>query len=61
VNSFDRSGRVYQAMVLRGFEGRFVSVARFQARPGDLLFALAWTAATAGLMAMDLFPEIFHA
>lgn len=61
VNSFDRSGRVYQAMVLRGFEGRFVSVTRFQARPGDLLFALAWTAATAGLVAMDLFPEIFHA
>jgi cobalt/nickel transport system permease protein len=61
VNSFDRSGRVYQAMILRGFEGRFVSVTRFQARPRDLLFALAWTAATAGLMAMDLFPEIFHA
>ena len=61
VNSFDRSGRVYQAMVLRGFEGRFVSVTRFLARPKDLLFAVAWTAATAGLAAMDLFPEIFHA
>ena len=61
VNSFDRSGRVYQAMVLRGFEGRFASVTRFRARPKDLLFALAWTAATAGLMALDLFPEIFHA
>jgi len=57
VNSFDRSGRVYQAMILRGFEGRFVSVVRFQARTRDALFALLWITAMVGLMLMDFFPE----
>ncbi len=59
VNSFDRSGRVYQAMVLRGFEGRFVSVVRFRAQRQDALFAALWLTATTGLMLMDLFPEAF--
>lgn len=57
VNSFDRSGRVYQAMVLRGFQGSFVSVARFKARTRDALFAFLWLTAMACLMVMDLFPE----
>jgi cobalt/nickel transport system permease protein len=57
VNSFDRSGRVYQAMILRGFEGRFVSVARFRAGRGDALFALLWLAATTTFVLMDLYPE----
>lgn len=59
VNSFDRSGRVYQAMLLRGFEGRFASVVRFRARRQDALFAALWLAATALLVLMDLFPEAF--
>lgn len=58
VNSFDRSSRVYQAMVLRGFQGRFVSVVRFRAHPKDAVFALLWLAATAGIVLMDFFPEI---
>ena len=58
VNSFDRSSRVYQAMVLRGFQGRFVSVVRFKARRRDALFAFLWLTATAGLVLMDFFPEI---
>lgn len=58
VNSFDRSSRVYQAMVLRGFQGRFVSVVRFRARLKDAIFALLWLAATAGIVLMDFFPEI---
>ena len=57
VNSFDRSGRVYQAMVLRGFQGRFISVVRFKARATDALFAALWLTATATLVFMDLFPE----
>ena len=57
VGSFDRSGRVYQAMVLRGFSGRFASVVRFRARTRDALFALFWLAATAALTVMDLYPE----
>lgn len=58
VNSFDRSSRVYQAMILRGFQGRFVSVVRFRARLKDAIFALLWLAATAGIVFMDFFPEI---
>ncbi|SFJ00745.1 cobalt/nickel transport system permease protein [Desulfomicrobium apsheronum] len=58
VNSFDRSSRVYQAMVLRGFQGRFVSVVRFRARPRDAIFAFLWMAATVGIVLMDFFPEI---
>ena len=61
VNSFDRSGRVYQAMVLRGFAGRFASVARFRAGPGDALFILFWLAATTGFVLMDLYPETLGA
>ena len=57
VNSFDRSGRVYQAMVLRGFQGSFVSVAHFKARTLDALFAFVWLMAMIALMLMDLFPE----
>jgi cobalt/nickel transport system permease protein len=57
VNSFDRSGRVYQAMVLRGFQGRFVSVVRFKAGPRDAIFAFLWIMAAACLTLMDLFPE----
>lgn len=57
VNSFDRSGRVYEAMVLRGFQGRFVSVVRFKARPKDALFALLWLTATTGFVLMDFFLE----
>ena len=58
VNSFDRSGRVYQAMILRGFSGRFASVVRFRARARDAVFALLWLAATAALTVMDLYPEV---
>ena len=60
VNSFDRSSRVYQAMILRGFQGRFASVVRFQAGRRDLLFTLVWMTATACLVLMDLFPEMLR-
>ena len=33
VHSFDRSVRVYEAMILRGFSGRFQSVTAFRAHP----------------------------
>lgn len=59
VKSFDRSGRVYQAMVLRGFSGRFASVAHFRATPRDALFTIFWLAAAAALTVMDLYPEAF--
>ena len=60
VNSFDRSGRVYQAMILRGFQGRFASVVRFRTQARDALFAFMWMTATACIVLMDLFPEMLR-
>lgn len=57
VNSHDRSGRVYQAMLLRGFAGQFFSVRRFKATRQDMTVALGWTALVAVLMILDFFPE----
>lgn len=60
VNSFDRSGRVYQAMILRGFQGRFASVVQFRTQARDALFAFMWMTATACIVLMDLFPEMLR-
>jgi len=40
VKSYDRSQRVYQAMLLRGFTGIFPSLDRFQARRKDWIFLI---------------------
>lgn len=40
VRAYDRSRRVYQAMVLRGFAGRFVSLDGFAADRGDVVFLI---------------------
>jgi cobalt/nickel transport system permease protein len=44
-------------MILRGFQGRFASVARFRTGPGGILFAVFWLAAITGFVLMDLYPE----
>ncbi len=52
VKSYDRSQRVYQAMLLRGFTGTFPCLDRLAAGPGDMVFLAAtvlWAAAAAGL------------
>lgn len=48
VRSYDRSQRVYQAMLLRGFNGVFPCLNRFQAGRRDVLFLVA-ALAVAGL------------
>lgn len=53
VRSFDRSQRVYQAMLLRGFHGSFPSLDRFAARRGDALFLTVSLAVTAGAGALE--------
>lgn len=53
VNSFDRSSRVYQAMILRGFDGRFRSVVRFRAGYADGVCALCGAGVLAGLIYLD--------
>jgi len=53
VKSFDRSQRVYQAMLLRGFTGTFPSLARFSPGPGDVAFVLAMVAVLGGALGLD--------
>lgn len=50
VRAYERSLRVREAMLLRGFEGRFRSVAAFRARPVDALFALGLLLCLAGII-----------
>ena len=57
VHSFDRSVRVYEAMILRGFSGRFQSVAVFQATARDWAFVVILFASAAGLVVLDCYLE----
>lgn len=54
VRSWDRSERVYKAMLSRGFTGRFHSLAEFHAGPGDRVFLALALVCGAGLVAVDL-------
>lgn len=57
VRSFDRSTRVYEAMILRGFSGRFQSVTTFRATFRDAAFAAAVLGCLVCLMAGDVYME----
>ena len=60
VQSFDRSVRVYEAMLLRGFSGRFRSVTGFRATLRDGLFAALTLAGLAAVILCDVYPELIH-
>lgn len=60
VNSFDRAGRVYQAMLLRGFCERFTSVRQFTWKRLDGVMATVWLGVVMALVATDLFGEWWH-
>jgi len=53
VRSFNRSQRVYQAMLLRGFHGEFPSLDRFAARRGDMVFLSLCLVVSAAAGALD--------
>jgi cobalt/nickel transport system permease protein len=55
VKSHHRATRVYEAMVLRGFTGRFHSLHASAPRPVDMLWLAALAAAAAGLTAMEIY------
>lgn len=56
VKSFDRSRRVYEAMVLRGFSGRFRSLTHFAARRDDVAFLCCSLAVALAAGALDILP-----
>jgi len=55
VRSLERAERVYQAMLCRGFEGRFYSLAERALRPADRFAALIASVAAVGLLIWDKF------
>ena len=55
VRSFDRTQRVYEAMLCRGYDGAFPTYHNFEARPVDWLKGAFFLAIGIGLLAVDIF------
>ncbi len=55
VRGYDRSRRVYEAMILRGFNGSFHTLRRFAASPRDRLFLAAMVAALAIMAVIEAY------
>lgn len=53
VRSYERSLRVREAMLLRGFSGQFHSVSMFRVRPPDILFAVFVLLCLVGIVAVE--------
>jgi cobalt/nickel transport system permease protein len=58
LNSYERAQRVYQAMLLRGFQGRFYSLQEFRLTPRDIYFLLGLAVAICGLLLLDWTPGL---
>jgi cobalt/nickel transport system permease protein len=54
VNSYDRSRRVHEAMLLRGFNGVFHTVTELQARRRDRLFCVFFFTILLGIAGLDI-------
>lgn len=53
IRSIDRTERVYQAMLARGYTGTFPVATRFQAKISDWLFGMFWPAIALILVLVD--------
>lgn len=53
VRGFEHASKVYEAMLLRGFSGKFQTLAFFRASRADAVFAAAFAVALAVIMAWD--------
>lgn len=60
VKSHDRAQRVHQAMLLRGFSGRFVSLREFRFGPADAVFLGCMLALCAGVAVLDVLTRGAH-
>ncbi|MCL1985578.1 MAG: cobalt ECF transporter T component CbiQ [Betaproteobacteria bacterium] len=54
INSIDRSQRIYEAMLLRGFNGIFHTVTELKAARSDVLFAVLFFSTLVCLLAADI-------
>ncbi len=50
VRSYERSERVYNALVMRGFEGRFPMLLHFSLQPRDMVFATVMSAVAISIL-----------
>jgi cobalt/nickel transport system permease protein len=55
VNAIDRSKRVYESMLLRGFNGRFHTATELHSSPADKVFAGGFFLSLAGILLLDIF------
>ncbi len=55
IRGFDRSRRVYEAMLLRGFSGHFQSLESFRASTRDLFFSALILTALTGIAGYDFY------
>ena len=53
VKSYDRAERVYEAMLCRGFSGRYYTLSRFSIKTGDILYLSLMLAAILGLVVLQ--------
>ncbi len=60
VRAHDRSRRVWEAMLLRGFNGHFPVSGQQRSGSGDVLFVAGLIICLALLLVHDTFPGIFH-
>ncbi|WP_123290484.1 cobalt ECF transporter T component CbiQ [Desulfosoma caldarium] len=56
VRSMERTQRVYEAMLCRGYRGVFPSTVRFALTPADWAWGSAWAVASLGVLAADRWP-----
>ena len=59
IRSFERTERVYKAMLSKGYQGEFHTLVRFEAAGGDWFKAAAALAAAGILFGVDM-AEVFH-
>lgn len=55
INAVDRSQRIYEAMLLRGFTGTFHTVTKLRRMADDMWFLILFFAALGGLICFDLY------
>ena len=60
VRSFERTERVYKAMLSKGYQGEFHTLVRFDSGGGDVAKALLAVVIMAGLLAAD-FSGMYNA
>lgn len=60
VHSYDRSQRVYQAMLLRGFTGTFPCLDRFRTGRGDVVLLFVATMASVAAACLDIWVRRGH-